>query len=209
MRPETTVVIIEEASGTAQMKITNSENEPALLVSTIYSLPEDKDPLITLTPPLNRVDAKGSQLVNFFLLNKGEPLKTQRLRRVTFEGLPVTDGQSGARINMSIKQDLPVIINPKGLAKENEPWKYLKWSVEGKQLMVENAGPYVVRLSDKVELLPAARSVSLGQNYLMAQSKKTFALPDTPLGSITIVRIHPSNLYGFSEKSHDFVLNKH
>ncbi|MFW8695178.1 hypothetical protein, partial [Mesorhizobium japonicum] len=85
--------------------------------------------------------------------------------------------------------------------------KYLKWSVQGEQLTVENTGPYVVRLSDQVALLPATQSLALGQSYLMAQSKKTFALPKNLSAPVTGVRIQPITLYGFSLHNHDFMLS--
>ena len=74
-----------------------------------------------------RVEPGESQLVRF-ILQSDKPLTTERLRRVTFEGIQPKDGSSTAQVSVTLAQDLPIVISPKGLKKDLEPWKHLNWS---------------------------------------------------------------------------------
>lgn len=87
MLPETTVVLLYEEQGEATMNIKNTDAAPALLHSVVHNMPEDVEPLLIVTPPITRVEAGETQLVRFISTLK-EPLKIQRLKRVTFEGFP-------------------------------------------------------------------------------------------------------------------------
>lgn len=87
MLPETTVVLLYEEQGEATMNVKNTDAAPALLHSVVHNMPEDVEPLLIVTPPITRVEAGETQLVRFISTLK-EPLKTQRLKRVTFEGIP-------------------------------------------------------------------------------------------------------------------------
>lgn len=123
MIPETSVVIVYEGEAEAAIKVTNSDPGPALLHVTLEHIPEDSASLLFVTPPLSRVEAGASQLVRFILSNP-EPLTTQRLKRVIFEGLAQSSQPSPrgeARVSVNVRQNLPVILHPKGLAKNAEP----------------------------------------------------------------------------------------
>ena len=87
MLPETSVVILHEEQGEATINIKNTDEAPALLHSVVENVPEDVEPLLIVTPPITRVEAGETQLVRFIATLK-TPLKTQRLKRVTFEGIP-------------------------------------------------------------------------------------------------------------------------
>ena len=86
MQPETSVVILYEAEGETSINVKNTDGSPALLYSSIENVPEDSESLVILTPPVTRVEAGETQLVRF-LRQGGEPSKTQRLKRVIFEGI--------------------------------------------------------------------------------------------------------------------------
>lgn len=89
MIPETSVVIVDEAQGEVSIKVSNSDAGAALLHVSLVNIPEDSEPLLFVTPPVSRVEAGQEQLVRFILRNE-QPLQTQRLKRVVFEGLPQT-----------------------------------------------------------------------------------------------------------------------
>ena len=76
--------------------------------------------------PLARVEAGEIQLVRFISTLK-EPLKTQRLKRVSFEGIPQARAAGGATIGITLRQNLPLILHPKGLPQHHSPWELLKW----------------------------------------------------------------------------------
>ncbi|MGE8393462.1 MAG: fimbria/pilus chaperone family protein [Pseudomonas sp.] len=202
MIPETTVIILDEGVGEKTINIKNSDPSPALLYSTIENLEDDQENLIVITPPVARVEPGETQAVRF-LLNSPTPLKVQRLRRVTFEGIPPKDNSTGARIGMNVRQNLPVIINPKGLEKEPEPWTRLKWSVHGKNLTVENPSPYVVRLGQAVTVLPSNTIASLPKLYVLPNEKITVALPEEVKAGATAIKIQPATVYGFSVDSYE------
>ena len=124
MVPDTSVVIVNEADGEASVSVTNTDSKLALLHVTLEDIPEDPAPLLFVTPPLTRVEPSKSQLIRF-ILQSPTPLTTQRLKRVIFEGMPQgrAAGQAGhARVGVTVRQNLPVILHPKGLAPNRTPW---------------------------------------------------------------------------------------
>ncbi|QQX56983.1 fimbria/pilus chaperone family protein [Pseudomonas chlororaphis] len=207
MIPETSVVILDESVGETTINIKNSDASPALLYSSIENLNDDKENLIVLTPPVARVEPGETQAVRF-LLNSPTPLKVQRLRRVTFEGILPKDKSAGARIGMNVRQNLPVIINPKGLEKDREPWLHLKWSAQGKNLTVENPSAYVVRLGQSVNILPSNTVANLPKLYVLPGEKITIALPTEVGAGATAVKLYPATVYGFSVESYEAPLSK-
>lgn len=201
MQPETTVIILNEADGETSINIKNTDVGPALLYSSIHNIPEDAAPLVLLTPPVVRVEGGKTQLVRFLLESK-EPLKTERLKRVYFEGIPENKDLGSAHVSVTVRQDIPIILHPKGLPKNAEPWKLLKWEIAGTDLVLRNDSPYVVRLAQQVLLQPQGTVVPLPRTYVLPGA--TFKLP-LPAGTPTpeAIRLFPATVYGFTVRSYD------
>jgi P pilus assembly chaperone PapD len=202
MIPNTSVVIVNEADGEASVSVTNSDSNLALLHVTIEDIPEDTEPLVFVTPPLARVEAFKIQLVRFIVQSE-KPLLTQRLKRVIFEGLP--QGRSStepghARVGVTVRQNLPLILHPKGLAPNRTPWTDLQWSLQNSQLTVRNDTPYVVRLAQEVQLMPAAAQAMLPRTYVLPGEHITI---EVPAGMATHVRFQPATVYGFTVPTHE------
>ncbi|HEF4757826.1 TPA: fimbria/pilus periplasmic chaperone [Pseudomonas putida] len=197
MVPDTSVVIVNEADGEVAVSVTNTDPSLALLHVTLEDIPEDKEPLLFVTPPLARVETGKSQLVRF-ILQTSTPLTTQRLKRVIFEGMPQdrASAQAGhARVGVTVRQNLPVIVHPKGLAPNRTPWTGLAWSLKNDQLTVHNPTPYVVRLAQELALLPGSGSALLPRTYVLPGERLTV----TASGSTaTTVRMQPATVYGFA-----------
>lgn len=204
MRPETTVVVLNEADGEVSINVTNTDKLPALLHSAIEDLPEDLEPLIVVTPPVTRVDAGERQMVRFLSIAK-EPLKTQRLKRVSFEGIPQAQPGSGATIGISLRQNLPLILHPKGLPRHEAPWELLTWHVQGRTLTVRNDSAYVVRLAADVRLNPQKVTASLPRTYILPGEVLSVDLKKPVPGS-TSVTLEPATVYGFTVDSYDALL---
>lgn len=201
MLPETTIVSLNEADGSGSMLLKNTEDRPLLLYSKIENLSEDGDEeaLVMLTPPVTRVEAGKSQQVRFMLLNK-HSLQTQRLKRVVFEGIPQKSGSGSLKVRVAVRQVLPLLIHPKGLPVNREPWKLLKWSLSDGQLTLANDSPYVVRMAQVVNLQPQGTVVQLGRSYVLPGQTLSFPVTDT---EVEAVRLYPATLYGFSVDSYD------
>ncbi|KVM62861.1 hypothetical protein WJ60_17510 [Burkholderia ubonensis] len=214
--PETSVVLVDEADGEASINVQNTDTQPTLLYTTIQNVPEDPANLVTVTPPVARVEPGQSQLVRFVLTNP-TPLKTERLKRVTFEGIPPAN-TSQSRVQITVRQNLPVILHPKGLKVENAPWTGLKWSLQDGALRVTNPSPYVVRLSQQVALLPSQTPLLLPHPYILpGEQLKATPAPKRPDASGTSttspaaplpahasgVRLYPATTYGFSVQRYD------
>ncbi len=197
MVPETSVVIIHEAEGEAAVSVTNTDSQLALLHVTLEDIPEDTESLLVITPPLSRVEANTSQLVRF-ILQSPQPLQTQRLKRVIFEGMPqgrpATEA-GHARVGVTVRQNLPVIIHPKGLAPNRTPWTGLTWSLNAGTLQVRNDTPYVVRLAQELRLLPGDGRAMLPRTYVLPG--ESLSVPATG-GSASKVRLQPATVYGFA-----------
>ncbi|MFJ3371798.1 fimbria/pilus chaperone family protein [Pseudomonas sp. NPDC086251] len=197
MVPNTSVVIVNEADGESSVTVTNTDASLALLHITIENIAEDSESLVFVTPPLSRVEASKTQLVRFILQSE-KPLLTQRLKRVIFEGIP--QGKSAteaghARVGVTVRQNLPLIMHPKGLAPNRTPWTDLQWSLQGDQLTVSNDTPYVVRMAQELHLLPAATAAMLPKTYVLPGERISVAVPK---GEVTQVRFQPATVYGFA-----------
>ncbi|PCE33576.1 fimbria/pilus chaperone family protein [Burkholderia ubonensis] len=176
MVPETSVVLIDEAVGEAAMKIRNTDDKSALLYTIIEHVPDDQEKLFTVTPPVARVDPGQTQLVRFILTNK-TPLKTERLARVVFDSIGERKDPDASVVAIRIRQNLPVVIHPKGLPVNREPWKLLKWEAVDGKLRVVNASPYVVRLGATVQLLPAGKQAYLPNTYMLPGQSTYVMMP--------------------------------
>ncbi|HAA40131.1 MULTISPECIES: fimbria/pilus chaperone family protein [Pseudomonas] len=202
MVPDTSVVIVYESDGEASVSVTNTDSQLALLHVTLEDIPEDNEPLLVVTPPLSRVEPTKSQLVRF-ILQDHLPLKSQRLKRVIFEGMPKgrPAAEAGhARVGVTVRQNLPVIIHPKGLAPNRTPWTGLTWSLENNQLLVSNDTPYVVRLAQELRLLPGDGKAMLPRTYVLPGER--LRVPAIASGART-VRLQPATLYGFAVAAYD------
>jgi P pilus assembly chaperone PapD len=202
MVPETSVVLINEADGEATMNVKNSESTPQLLHTSINHIEEDQEDLVVVTPPVARVEGNDTQVVRFILRNK-TPLKTERLARAVFEGIPPRGAKDGeARVTMTVRQDLPLVIHPKGIPLEREPWKLLKIRVAGGELVIENPSPYVVRLAQAAQFQPGNEGVELPRPYVLPETTVKVPLNGNP-GAPTALRLFPATLYGFAVESFD------
>ncbi|AIG02815.1 gram-negative pili assembly chaperone, N-terminal domain protein [Pseudomonas fluorescens] len=202
MVPDTSVVIVYQAQGEASVSVTNTDSQLALLHVTLEDIPEDREPLLVVTPPLSRVEASKSQLVRFILQTR-QPLQTQRLKRVIFEGMPqgrpATEA-GHARVGVTVRQNLPLIIHPEGLARNPTPWTDLNWSLRENTLQVHNDTPYVVRLAQELRLLPGDGKAMLPRTYLLPGER--LSMPATG-GPATSVRFQPATVYGFAVAAYD------
>ncbi len=201
MEPETSILLLNEAETAGAILLKNTDERPLLLYSKIENMPEDGDekPLVMLTPPVARVEAGERQQVRFMLQLK-QPLKTQRLKRVIFEGIPQKSRADRAQVAIAVRQNLPLVIHPKGLSVNREPWKLLKWSLSDGQLTLANDSPYVVRMAQVVNLQPQGTAVQLERSYVLPGQTLSFPVTDT---GAEAVRLYPATLYGFSVDSYD------
>lgn len=207
MIPETSVVIVNAADGETTIKVTNSDSKPALLHVKLLDIPEDKEPLLLVTPPVSRVEGGATQQVRFILRDGKAPITTQRLKRVVFEGIPQNrNGGTAAQVGVSVRQNMPVIINPKGLARNEAPWTSLKWSLNSGKLTVSNDTPYVVRLSQEVKLLPMNAEAQLPRSYVLPGEHLTVDAPAIS-SAAKQVRIFPATVYGFAVQAYESPLN--
>lgn len=202
MVPDTSVVIVHEDDGEASVSVTNSDSQLSLLHVTLQDIPEDTEPLLVVTPPLSRVEASKSQLVRFILQNQ-KPLLTQRLKRAVFEGMPqgrAATAAGHARVGVTVRQNLPVIVHPKGLAPNRSPWTGLTWTLRDGQLQVRNDTPYVVRLAQELRLLPGDGKAMLPRTYVLPG--EALSVPASG-GQAKTVRLQPATVYGFAVKAYD------
>lgn len=202
MVPETSVVIINEADGEGTINVRNTDDQAALLYVNIENIPEDKEPLVIVASPVSRVEGKQTQLVRFIFQAK-EPVTTQRLKRVTFEGIPQKNATDGhARVAFTVSQNLPLLINPKGLPKHQAPWTLLHWEISDGKLIVKNNSPYVVRLAEAVTTLPNEQSMRLPRAYILPGDEITLEekVVDENLNG---VRIYPATVYGYRVENYD------
>lgn len=202
MVPETPVMVLDEGLGEAGINVFNSEAHPALLHTSIEDVPQDTESLLLLTPPVARVEPGATQRVRF-ILRSAEPLKTERLKRVVFEGIAPQDSTGKAQVSLSVRQNIPAILRPANLPVDREPWKHLLWSRQGDQVQVRNPSPYVVRLGHSVTLLPGLQAMDLGRTYVLPGETLTLSRLAKPDQAQTQIRLFPVTTYGFAIAHYD------
>lgn len=208
MIPETSVVLINVADGEGTITVTNTDSKAALLYTSLENLPEDTESLVVATPPVARVEAGEKQLVRFIVQSEN-PITTQRLKRVNFEGIPQKDPDAPAKIGVTVRQNLPVLITPGDLPLKSDPWTLLKWSVSGKTLTVTNDSRYVVRMNQQVNVMPAKIQLTLPRTYILPGMTDHFELPaGTRLAADATVQIFPATTYGYATKPFDAPLSQ-
>nr|WP_288500974.1 fimbria/pilus chaperone family protein [uncultured Erwinia sp.] len=197
MKPETSMVLINEEEGGGSINITNTSDTEALLYVKVYDLPDDKEPQILVTQPVSRIAAGQTQRVRF-ILNQDKPLQHQHMKRVIFEGIPPQTASGANSIGMNIRQDLPVIIHPAALEMSADPWKALKWTQRGTTLTVTNPSDMVVRLAQEIELLPLRRKLKLSKSYILPGQSLNVTLPESAgVQSGRQVQIQTLSKYGY------------
>lgn len=205
MVPESSVVIVEAADGEASMNVTNTDSYPMLLTTTLQNIADDNEKLLMVSPPAIRVEGGKTQKVRFMLVNKA-PLKTERLSRVIFSGIP-PQNKGKNQVRMSVNQNLPVLIRPEGLPRDDAPWKRLSWKVAGDKLLVSNDSPYVVRLAQDVQALPGNAVMTLPQSYILPGQHLTLQSPaGSQLAGTQQIRISPATTWGYSVNIYDAAL---
>lgn len=201
--PETSVVIVEEDDGEGAINLKNSDGFPVLLLTNLQDIKQnDKRRLLTATPPMARVEPGKIQRVRFILTTK-TPLKTEHLMRVVFEGIPPQEKGKNV-VRMTVRQNLPVIIRPSGLARDEAPWKRLVWTLKAGRLTVSNPSPYVVRLGQYVTILPQGSVWSLPHSWILpGQQLALFGEAEKTHAMASKVRVSPATTWGFTVDSYD------
>ncbi|MHA7845302.1 fimbria/pilus chaperone family protein [Serratia sp. D1N4] len=207
MVPESSVVIVDQGDGEGAINVKNTDAFPVLLLTTLENIKDDTETLLTVTPPAARVEPGKSQRVRFIMTSK-TPLKTERLKRVIFEGVPPQQ-KGKSEVRMTIRQNLPVIIRPAGLEKDLAPWKHLTWKLSGNSMVVSNPSPYVVRLGQGVQTLPDNTNWTLPNTYVLPGQTLTLT-PDGNKKAVAAqqVRISPATTWGYTVNSYDAPLSK-
>ena len=193
MIPQTSVLLVDEKRGEAGMNITNSDAFPSLLYTKIVDLPEsDKSVRLIVTQPVVRVEAGQMQKMRF-ILHTEKPLLHEEMKRVVFEGIPPKNDGNNA-LKVTIRQDLPVIIHPAGLAEDLSPWKHLIWQKKGANLEIHNPSKYVVRMVASFKSLPSGKSGTLTSTYLLPNRSMSVKMPDA---GDSKVEFYPASRYGY------------
>lgn len=200
MQPESPIVLIEEKDGIGEMVLQNTENEPLLLITTLVHMPEDPTLDVVALPAVIRVEPGAKQIVRFALAEK-LPLKTQRIMRVQFEGVPRKLDEPGGKQIFTLRHDMPLIVTPKGLEFNSRPWELLTWELQDRKLTVRNPSKYVIRLSQQVGLNGAEAYINLDKPYVLANEVVTLELPVNFKLKLASVRIFPSGSYGYTSKA--------
>src|SRR3546814_13224103 len=86
---------------------------------------------------------------------------------------------------MTVRQNLPLIVHPKGLAPNREPWTLLKWQVKDGKLVVVNDSAYVVRMDPTVVMHPSNKTATLARGYVLPGETLVVTSEGTAAGKST------------------------
>lgn len=207
--PETSVLLISQKTNTAQMGVMNTDDGPLLLLTTIVDLPDSKGVTVFALPAVTRVEGHKRQIVRFMLDESEAPLTVQQLKRVLFEGVPVTKVDGKGKITTTIRHDLPVIISPAGLEQDPAPWTrlHLRWADD--KLTLSNPSPFVVRLAQTVTVVAGNTGLKiLPRTYVLPGETFSIPVPGGIAADVKSLRIQPASPYGFDVAPYDAPLER-
>lgn len=206
MVPESSLLIVEEQDKGASINVKNTDPHPSLLYTNIVDIPDDTGVHLTVTQPVTRVEAGQTQQLRFILATDA-PLKTEHLKRVTFEGIPPKDKSNHNRVSINIRQDISVLIHPANLPVVKDAWTLLKWSSAGNTVTVKNDSPYVVRLAEDLVAQPSQTHMKIKQTYILP-GQTLNAQANKSLSGDSQLKFFPASRYGIDVASYTATLNK-
>ena len=184
MVPETSLLVIDEATHSGTINVKNTDTTPALLYTTVVNLPDDNNGIKLIpTQPVVRLEPGHA------------PLDAEHYKRVTFEGIPPKSDDKKVKIGINIRQDLPVLIRPANLPVVTDAWKTLQWSGSGTAAKVTNPSKYVVRLAQNVIFQPSGIAGNINKTYILPGESLNIALTKSISGS-NKVKFFPASRYG-------------
>lgn len=192
MKPEVPALFIDEDTREVTINVQNTDNEPALLHSNLQTIPEDRESKLIITPQLARVNAGQKQQVRV-ILKQGVTLMNQRMQRIDFVSIPQDDGKNN-RTRILIGQNIPVIISPRDLPLNTEPWKLLSWQVSDNILKLKNSSKYIIRLTTNVDILPEGQKINIEKPYILPGESIDLKIKN--IHAAKQVRIHPVTRFG-------------
>ncbi|MBG0621671.1 fimbria/pilus periplasmic chaperone [Enterobacter roggenkampii] len=195
MVPETTLLMIDEANHGGVMSVKNTDTIPTLLYTSINDIEGENGVKLNVTQPVVRLEPGQEQQVRF-ILETDKPLAVEHYKRVIFEGIPPKSKDKNVKVGINLRQDLPVLIHPKSLPVVTDAWKLLTWSLEGKEVVVRNTSPYVVRFSTAITLLPSRATGLVNKTFILPGETMKVQM-DKPMGSTdNAVEFSPASRYG-------------
>jgi len=210
VQPDSTIVQLSAADGQAQMAVRNTEFVPLLMNVKVHDLPGSESLTVLPLPQVSRVEANGRQVVRLVLIKPAAEITKQYLKRVSFEGIPPKTNKPGeAVVAFNVRQTIPLVISPKGLEQDPEPWKKLTIVRTASGLEVINDSPFVVRLKSDAELLPMKSGVRLLKDtYVLPGERHAVELPkDVAPGAVQSVRIYPASPWGFAVDAYEIAVS--
>ncbi|HGN1329720.1 TPA: fimbria/pilus chaperone family protein [Proteus mirabilis] len=188
---ETMTVILDSEEPRKIFNVKNTGSEPILLSTKVSDLDKQHEIAknIIITPPITRIEPDQSQNINF-ILKDGIKFDDEQILKASFQGIGVAKVNS---TKMPIRQDIAMLIIPKGLTIEREPWKNLEVKQVNNQLILKNNGKQVIRMAPAFNALPSNNGYSIGQFYIRPQEEIKVDVKE----KLTEIKISPLSRYGF------------
>ncbi|MBQ0640813.1 fimbria/pilus chaperone family protein [Proteus mirabilis] len=188
---ETMTVILDSEEPRKIFNVKNTGSEPILLSTKVSDLDKQHEIAknIIITPPITRIEPDQSQNINF-ILKDGIEFDDEQILKASFQGIGVAKVNS---TKMPIRQDIAMLIIPKGLTIEREPWKNLEVKQVNNQLILKNNGKQVIRMAPAFSSLPSNNGYSIGQFYIRPQEEIKVDVKE----KLTEIKISPISRYGF------------
>ena len=188
---ETMTVILDSEEPRKIFNVKNTGSEPILLSTKVSDLDKQHEIAknIIITPPITRIEPDQSQNINF-ILKDGIEFDDEQILKASFQGIGVAKVNS---TKMPIRQDIAMLIIPKGLTIERKPWKNLEVKQVNNQLILKNNGKQVIRMAPAFSSLPSNNGYSIGQFYIRPQEEIKVDVKE----KLTEIKISPLSRYGF------------
>ncbi|MFJ3358438.1 fimbria/pilus periplasmic chaperone [Serratia liquefaciens] len=180
-------VIYNTASNGAVLSVTNPQDFPMLIQSTV--LGENFSPVDTyvVTPPVFRLDAKRTSKLSIVLAEEGDVIDRESLNWLCVKSIPpknddvwAKDGddasvkkQADVNLQLSMNNCIKLIRRPEKLKGSPESGaESLSWQMSGKELKATNSSPFYMNLAS---LMLDNKPVNHNK-YIAPYSSQSFSL---------------------------------
>lgn len=144
----TSGVYVSENEGEGIIFVENVGTNPVILYAqeeTEETIKISGESLIFVSPPVSRIAPNDKQLLRVLL--KVENFDVQKIARMTLQEIPYVSDPSKNQVSFNRSYNIPVLISPKGLVEEFEPWKYIKMEKnDAGEYFIKNYSRYLIKI---------------------------------------------------------------
>lgn len=154
--------------------IENLSNYPTI----VYAKEDEKgtrdlsgQSLVFISPPISKVEPNQKQLIR--IITKVNSIDVQKMARVLIQEIPYVQDSKQSQVAFNKAYNIPVLLNPKDLVTDYEPWKKAKKKRNGNVDELINDSRYLIKMMPSYTCIKNNKKnvFDLSSPYLKPKSK--------------------------------------